>query len=133
LHAGLPFINAGIIDTTNADRSDDLEIFGSLLQVIHVQNLDEAIEVANQTRYGLSAGLISDELADWDYVYPRLRAGLVNFNRPLTGAASTSPFGGVGVSGNHRPTATYAADYAAYPVSTLAQNEVTKLPLVGIK
>jgi succinylglutamic semialdehyde dehydrogenase len=110
-----------------------LEIFGSLLQVIHVQNLDEAIEVANQTRYGLSAGLISDELADWDYVYPRLRAGLVNFNRPLTGAASTSPFGGVGVSGNHRPTATYAADYAAYPVSTLAQNEVTKLPLVGIK
>jgi succinylglutamic semialdehyde dehydrogenase len=132
LHQGLPFINAGVIETTNADRSDDLEIFGALLQIIWVKDLQEAVSVANQTRYGLSAGLVSDNTSDWDYVYPRLRAGLVNFNRPLTGAASVAPFGGIGVSGNHRPTAYYAADYAAYPVASLKSSKVQKLELVGV-
>ncbi len=131
LYDGLPFINAGIIDTTEAIR-EDTEIFGALLQVIHVQTLEEAVAIANQTRYGLSAGLISDDAGDWDYVYPRLRAGLVNLNRPLTGAASAAPFGGVGASGNHRPTAAYAADYAAYPVATLSCDAVEPFPLIGV-
>jgi succinylglutamic semialdehyde dehydrogenase len=133
LQNSLPFINAGVIDTTHSDRSDDLEIFGALLQVIWVKDLAEAVSVANQTRYGLSSGIISDNVADFDYVYPRLKAGLINFNRPLTGAASVAPFGGVGISGNHRPTAYYAADYAAYPVATLAIDKVQKLDLVGVE
>ncbi|MFP1591445.1 hypothetical protein ACLB1M_14410 [Escherichia coli] len=40
------------------------------------------------------------------------RAGIVNWNKPLTGAASTAPFGGIGASGNHRPSAWYAASTA---------------------
>jgi succinylglutamic semialdehyde dehydrogenase len=39
----------------------------------------------------------------------------------LTGASSKAPFGGIGLSGNHRPSAYYAADYCAYPVSGLEQ------------
>ncbi len=143
LHENMPFINAGIIDTTNINSNDinknsvaqnniDLEIFGALLQLIKVDTIEQAIAIANQTRYGLSAGLIADDVANWDYVYPRLRAGLVNFNRPLTGAASNSPFGGVGASGNHRPTAAYAADYCAYPVATLSHETIELLPLVGV-
>jgi succinylglutamic semialdehyde dehydrogenase len=127
----LPFMQAGVIDMTTSTVRDDIEIFGPLLQLYRVRDMEEAVQLANDTRYGLSAGLISDDTAQWNYVYPRLRAGLVNYNRPLTGAASSSPFGGVGYSGNHRPTAYYAADYCAYPVATLALSEVKAVPIVG--
>ncbi len=43
----------------------------------------------------------------------------MNWNRQITGASSAAPFGGVGASGNHRPSAYYAADYCAYPVASL--------------
>jgi delta 1-pyrroline-5-carboxylate dehydrogenase len=73
---------------------------------------------ANATRYGLSAGLVSDDPANWQRFIRRIRAGVVNFNRPTTGAAGDMPFGGLGASGNHRPSAYYAADYCAYPVAS---------------
>jgi succinylglutamic semialdehyde dehydrogenase len=57
----------------------------------------------------------------------RSRAGIVNWNKQLTGAASTAPFGGVGASGNHRASAYYAADYCAYPVASL-ESERLSLP-----
>jgi succinylglutamic semialdehyde dehydrogenase len=66
----------------------------------------------------LSAGLISNETAHWEHFLKRIRAGVVNWNRPTTGAAGTMPFGGLGSSGNHRPSAYYAADYCAYPVAS---------------
>jgi succinylglutamic semialdehyde dehydrogenase len=128
----LPFMQAGIMDMTTSTVRDDTEIFGPLLQVYHVRDIEEAVQLANDTRYGLSAGLISDNAEQWEYVYPRLHAGLINYNRPLTGAASAAPFGGVGYSGNHRPTAYYAADYCAYPVATLGIAEVKAVPLVGV-
>ena len=45
-------------------------------------------------------------------------AGTVNWNRPTIGASPNAPFGGIGLSGNHRPTGFYAADYCAYPVTS---------------
>jgi succinylglutamic semialdehyde dehydrogenase len=44
---------------------------------------------------------------------------VINFNRMLTGASSALPFGGVGDSGNHRPSAYFAADYCSYPVAMM--------------
>jgi succinylglutamic semialdehyde dehydrogenase len=119
-----PFIQPGIIDVTDVEKIDDEECFGPLLQVIWVDNLDEAIAVANNTRYGLSAGLLSDDENDWDNFYQRIRAGIVNWNRPITGASGAAPFGGVGASGNFRPGAFYAADYSAYPIASMASGEV---------
>jgi len=52
-----------------------------------------------------------------------VRAGVVNWNRPTTGASSAAPFGGIGASGNHRPSAFYAADYCAFPVAGLEAAE----------
>ncbi|MGH8807350.1 MAG: succinylglutamate-semialdehyde dehydrogenase, partial [Noviherbaspirillum sp.] len=49
------------------------------------------------------------------------------WNRPTTGAASTAPFGGIGKSGNHRPSAYYAADYCAYPVASI-ENHLLEMP-----
>jgi succinylglutamic semialdehyde dehydrogenase len=49
---------------------------------------------------------------------------VANWNRPTTGAAGTAPFGGLGDSGNHRPSAYYAADYCAYPVASFEADRV---------
>jgi succinylglutamic semialdehyde dehydrogenase len=96
-----------------------LEIFGPLLQLIRVESFEAAVEEANRTRFGLSAGLVSDRPELYEYFLKRIEAGVVNFNRPLTGARSDLPFGGLGLSGNHRPSAFFAADYCADPVAVL--------------
>jgi succinylglutamic semialdehyde dehydrogenase len=113
------FVTAGIVDVTNAAGIPDEEWFGPLLQVIRVPDFDTAIAVANATEYGLAAGLLSPDAALWTRFELRIRAGIVNWNRPTTGAASSAPFGGVGKSGNHRPSAFYAADYCAWPVASI--------------
>ena len=121
------FVTAGIVDVTNATGIPDEEWFGPLLQVIRVSDFDSALKVANATEFGLAAGLLSDDPALWQRFNMLARAGVVNWNRPTTGAASTAPFGGVGKSGNHRPSAYYAADYCAYPVASI-ENAVLEMP-----
>ena len=128
---GPAFVSPGLIDTTGCDVPDD-EVFGPLLQVRRVASFDAAIAEANNTAYGLSAGLVSDDEALWKQFWVRSRAGIVNWNRPTPGAASTMPFGGPGQSGNLRPSAYYAADYSAYPVATQAATKVEKLPIRGV-
>jgi succinylglutamic semialdehyde dehydrogenase len=113
------FVTAGIVDTTDAQGIPDEEWFGPLLQVIRVSDFDEALRVANATEFGLAAALLSPSEELWKRFAVRARAGIVNWNRPTTGAASSAPFGGIGKSGNHRPSAYYAADYCAYPVASI--------------
>ena len=108
------FLRPGLIDVTGVSVPDE-ELFAPFVQIIRTSDLDAAIETANDTRFGLASGLICEDAAKWDYAQPRLRAGIVNWNKPTTGAASTLPFGGPGLSGNHRPAAYYAADYCAWP------------------
>ncbi|WP_371193751.1 succinylglutamate-semialdehyde dehydrogenase [Glaciecola sp. SC05] len=119
------FVSPGIIDVTAiaADMPDE-EHFGPLLKVIRYTDIDQAITLANNTKFGLSAGLLADSQADYDYFLPRIRAGIVNWNRPITGASSAAPFGGIGESGNHRASAYYAADYCAYPVASVELEKV---------
>ncbi len=118
------FVTAGIVDTTDAQGIPDEEWFGPLLQVIRVNDFDAALRVANATEFGLAAALLSPSEELWKRFAVRARAGIVNWNRPTTGAASSAPFGGVGKSGNHRPSAYYAADYCAYPVASIETAEL---------
>jgi succinylglutamic semialdehyde dehydrogenase len=127
LQEGTGFVSAGIVDTTNAAGIPDEEWFGPLLQVIRVADFDAAIKAANNTGYGLASGLLSDDESLWKKYQVLARAGIVNWNRPTTGAASSAPFGGVGKSGNHRPSAYYAADYCAYPVASI-ENSALEMP-----
>ncbi|MCM0613612.1 succinylglutamate-semialdehyde dehydrogenase [Marinobacter sediminum] len=117
LKPGTGLIAPGLIDVTAVEKLVDEEIFGPLLQVIRYKSFDDAIRKANDTRFGLSAGLFSDSEEQFQYFYNRIRAGIVNWNKQLTGASSAAPFGGVGASGNHRASAYYAADYCSYPVA----------------
>ncbi len=111
------FVTPGILDVTGVDVPDE-EIFAPIVQVTRVPDFDAAMAAANATRFGLSAGLVSGDDALWDRFVLESRAGVVNRNRPTTGAAGSMPFGGLGESGNHRPSAYYAADYCAYPVAS---------------
>jgi succinylglutamic semialdehyde dehydrogenase len=114
----LPFVSPAIIDVTGMKDRPDVELFGPLLQVIKVDDFDEAIAEANRTRFGLAASLIGGSPQDYSRFWSNIRAGIVNWNRPTNGASSSAPFGGIGLSGNHRPAAFYAADYCAYPVAS---------------
>ncbi len=113
---GRPFLTPAMIDTTHMAERPDVELFGPILQVFRTDDFDAAVAEANNTRYGLSASLISQTPALYDRFWANIRAGIVNWNRPTNGASSSAPFGGIGWSGNHRPSAYYAADYCAYPV-----------------
>ena len=112
-------LTPGIIDVTEVSERSDEELFGPLLQVIRYADFDAAIAEANNTAFGLAAGLLSDSEARYQRFWLESRAGIVNWNKQLTGAASSAPFGGIGASGNHRASAYYAADYCAYPVASL--------------
>ncbi len=129
-----PFLMPGVIDVTDVASLDDEEVFGPLLQVKRVSTFDDAIKAANETRFGLAAGLLSDDEQNYERFLRESRAGIVNWNLPLTGASSSAPFGGIGSSGNHRPSAYYAADYCAYPVASMEASspQAPASPLPGV-
>lgn len=128
-----PFLSPAIIDVSGVKDRPDIELFGPLLQVVKVSDFDEAIAEANNSRFGLSASLVGGSPADYDRFWAKVRAGVINWNRPTNGASSAAPFGGVGLSGNHRPSAYYAADYCAYPVASSEMDEPRAMIGVGLR
>ena len=129
----LPFLSPGIIDVTDIPDRPDIELFGPLLQVIRVPDLDTGIAEANNTRYGLSASLIGGTPDDYGRFWANIRAGIINWNSPTNGASSKAPFGGIGLSGNHRPAAYYSADYCAYPVASTEMDQPRATIMVGLR
>jgi succinylglutamic semialdehyde dehydrogenase len=118
--ANTGFVTPGIVDATSIlSELPDLEYFGPLLTVIRYDSMEQAMDIANRTRFGLSAGILSDERSEYEWFLQHSRAGIINWNRQTTGASSAAPFGGTGASGNHRASAYYAADYCAYPVASI--------------
>ncbi|HVM22305.1 MAG TPA: succinylglutamate-semialdehyde dehydrogenase [Sphingomicrobium sp.] len=113
-----PYLTPALIDVTDVKDRPDEEIFGPVLQVVRVKDFDAAIDEANATRYGLAASLVGGNPEMYDKFWANVRAGVINWNKPTNGAPSSAPFGGIGLSGNHRPSAFYAADYCAYPVTS---------------
>ena len=130
---GRPFLTPGIIDVTAMPERPDIELFGPLLQVIRVDSFEAAIAEANNTSFGLSASLIGGTPQLYDQFWANARAGVINWNRPTNGASSAAPFGGIGLSGNHRPSAFYAADYCAYPVASSESDAIRASIGVGLR
>ncbi|OAN62790.1 succinylglutamate-semialdehyde dehydrogenase [Sphingomonas sp. TDK1] len=128
-----PFLTPGLVDMTDAREKVDVELFGPILQVFRKATFEEAIAEANDTRYGLSASLVSQDPRLYDQFWANIRAGIVNWNKPTNGASSAAPFGGVGWSGNHRPSAYYAADYCAYPVVSSESEQARAAMGVGLR
>jgi succinylglutamic semialdehyde dehydrogenase len=128
-----PFLSPAIIDVTAVKDRPDVELFGPLLQVVRVDDFDQAIAEANRTRFGLAASLIGGNPQEYGKFWANARAGVVNWNRPTTGNPISAPFGGTGLSGNHRPTAFYAADYCAYPVTSAEMEQPRATVGVGFR
>ncbi|MEO1510594.1 MAG: aldehyde dehydrogenase family protein, partial [Planctomycetota bacterium] len=103
------------------DCGCDEEVFGPLLQYTTVNSFDEALAQANATRYGLAASVFTQDQASIDRFLAECRAGCVNVNCGTAGASSKLAFGGLGISGNHRPAGSYALDYCAYPVASMIE------------
>jgi len=120
------FVTPGLIDVTGIEVPDD-EIFAPILQIIRVGDFDAAVEVANATRFGLAAGLLTEDAQLWNRYLSQARAGIINWNRPTTGATGSLPFGGVGASGNFHPSGYYASDYCAYPVASFEALQIQNL------
>jgi succinylglutamic semialdehyde dehydrogenase len=129
----LPFVTPGLIDTTAMAERPDVELFGPLLQVVRVDDFDQAIAEANSTRFGLAASLIGGSPQEYHRFWANVRAGIVNWNRPTVGTPQGAPAGGLGYSGNHRPAGIYSADYCAYPVSSAELEQPRASVGVGLK
>jgi len=129
----LPFLSPAIIDTTAMQERPDVELFGPILQVIKVSDFDEAIAEANSTRFGLTAALIGGSPQEYNRFWANVRAGMINWNRATNGEMPGAPQGGIGLSGNHRPTCYYAADYCAYPVTSAEMEQPRALIGVGLR
>ncbi|KAB0654062.1 succinylglutamate-semialdehyde dehydrogenase [Acinetobacter bohemicus] len=122
--ANSSLLSAGILEVTGVSHVPDEEYFGPLSCIYRYDSFDEALKIANATRFGLSVGLVSPDRDLFEHLLIEARAGIVNWNKPLTGASSAAPFGGVGASGNHRASAFYAADYCAWPMASLESDQV---------
>ena len=118
-------LGPGLI-AAEASLLDDCEHFGPLLTAHVTDDFEEAIELANKTQFGLSAGFIGEHVDDFHYFLHRIRAGIVNWNRQTTGASGKLPFGGIGQSGNHNPSGFFAADYCSYPVASLESHDLVE-------
>ncbi|MDB4928371.1 MAG: astD [Myxococcaceae bacterium] len=93
------------------------EAFGPDLAVYIVDDLDEALSVADDTDYGLTAGVWTASEAAFEQAARTLRVGGLSWNSPTVGASSRLPFGGVKNSGNHRPAGSFSTLYCAYPMA----------------
>ncbi len=131
--AGRPFLSPALIDVTDVQSRPDRELFGPILQLIRVSDFDEAIIEANTTRFGLSASLIGGTPQMYDRFWSNIGAGVVNWNRATIGSPTNAPFGGTGLSGNHRPAGHYAADYCAYPVISSEVEQARATIGIGLK
>lgn len=125
LEENTPLLTPGLMDVTPIKHRPDEELFGPFLQVIRVPNFEAAIHEANRTSYGLTASLFTRSETKFRQFFHQVKAGVINWNGPTTGASSKAPFGGVGKSGNHHPSGYYAADYCSYPVASMESSDVS--------
>lgn len=121
------------IDQVRKSVYQQAEIFAPNVTFLPVQHVEEAIELANLTQYGLVASVFTQSEKIYRLFWDGLQVGLINWNKSTVGASSRLPFGGIKKSGNHFPTALTATLYCTYPVSSLefptqAKDDLAKTP-----
>ena len=107
-------------DTENS-AGCDVEVFGPMLRISVSGRFEDMLAQANATRYGLASSIFTKDKTLIDRFLNEAKAGCVNVNTGTAGASSKLPFGGLGVSGNHRPAGAFSLDYCAYPVAGLIE------------
>lgn len=95
------------------------EIFGPNVAIYRVNDFAETIKMVNSTGFGLVAALFTKSRELYETALLECKVGLLNWNRTTNGASSKLPFGGMGKSGNDRPSGHFAIDYCAVPIASL--------------
>ena len=100
------------IDGDNKSRINQEEMFGPIACVIPAKNLEHALEIANDTDFGLSSGIITQSLAKAEYFKQNIKTGVATVNLPTAGLDYHVPFGGRKASSfGPREQGTYARDF----------------------
>ena len=100
------------IDGDNKSRINQEEMFGPIACVIPTKNLENALEIANETEFGLSSGIITQSLAKAEYFKENIKTGVSTVNLPTAGLDYHVPFGGRKASSfGPREQGTYARDF----------------------
>jgi succinylglutamic semialdehyde dehydrogenase len=107
------------IEQTRKSVYQQTELFAPNVAILGVHDLEEAIEQANCTQYGLAASVFTQSRSVYEKCWDGLQSGLINWNKSTVGASSRLPFGGLKKSGNHFPTALPATLYCTTPVASL--------------
>lgn len=95
------------------------EIFGPNVAIYSVEDFDHSLEIVNSTGFGLVMALFTKNENLYKQSLLEAKVGLINWNRTTNGASSKLPFGGMGKSGNDRPSAHFAIQYCSIPVGSL--------------
>lgn len=126
----LPFKGHYVTPNLNLVKERDLEklknsiyhqteVFGPDVAIYSFRELEEAVQLANLTEYGLACSVFTEDRKKYETTFDDLEFGVINWNRSTTRASSKLPFGGLKKSGNHFPSGISASTYCAYPVSSL--------------
>ena len=116
------YVTPSIYKIKNYDAKStyqNTEIFAPNVALYELDDLDEAINITNESGYGLSMAIFSKDRKNFEQCLNRAKVGLLNWNRTTNGASSKLPFGGYGKSGNDRPSAHFAVYYCTRPVANL--------------
>ncbi len=118
------------VELTNAIY--DQEIFGPIIFISIAKNLEEAIQMANKTKYGLTSSIYTKSKKKFSYALNNINTGVINWNTPTTGASGFAPFGGIKESGNYRPAGFNMIDHCVIPVASTQKNMPDQLNLEGL-
>ncbi|WP_368344205.1 aldehyde dehydrogenase family protein [Pelagovum sp. HNIBRBA483] len=107
------YMSPGVfLNTTNQMEINREEMFAPLTSVIKVGSYDEALSVVNDTRFGLTSGIVTQSLARATHFRRNARTGVVTVNLPTAGTDYHVPFGGRGESSyGAREQGSYAAEF----------------------
>jgi benzaldehyde dehydrogenase (NAD) len=99
-HDGLFFKPTVLSGVRPGMRAFEEEVFGPVVNITTFASDDEAVALANDTEYGLAAGVISNNIARAMAIGDRLKTGMLHINDQTVNDECTNPFGGMGCSGN---------------------------------
>lgn len=102
----------------------DTELFGPDLSITIVNDTDEAIALANESAFGLSAAVFTGSREQFEHCANELRVGVVHWNRSSAGASGRLPFGGIKHSGNHRPAGILMGTSCVFPQGILLAPQI---------
>ena len=107
------------LQNNDVNVKEGLILKDSVLRTYEVDDFEEALAITNSSGFGLVASVFSKDRALYEKALLEAKVGLVNWNRTTNGASSKMPFGGMGKSGNDRPSGDFAIQYCSVPVASL--------------